>query len=216
MLIGGAEKTARSERQRVGRRSVCPRRLYPADARRSVGLRLLYLAAGELLSRRVPGTPLLGDKRCAFLRLMPGHNGVFGGAAPARGQESLALRVRVQKIVDRRSQSPGRFSQIELRRAGGDRASRVTLNLSSRMPCCRCRIAVGVRALADDRSCALQDVSVNVLGGSRALRGPPAISSSYSTAPHSLSSVMVLLWLSPPNSSAYPKGVHSTISPGRS
>ena len=35
-------------------------------------------------------------------------------------------------------------------------------------------------------------------------------------APHSLSSATILVWLSPPNSSAYPKGVHSTISPGRS
>src|SRR6266404_5457031 len=38
----------------------------------------------------------------------------------------------------------------------------------------------------------------------------------YSTAPCSRSSVTVLLWFAPPNSSAYPKGVHSTISPGRS
>jgi NAD(P)-dependent dehydrogenase (short-subunit alcohol dehydrogenase family) len=47
-------------------------------------------------------------------------------------------------------------------------------------------------------------------------RVPPRSPSRYSTAPHSLSSATVLLWLSPPNSSAYPKGVHSTISPGRS
>ena len=38
----------------------------------------------------------------------------------------------------------------------------------------------------------------------------------YSMAPRSLSSVTVLLSRGPPNSSAYPKAVHSTISPGRS
>ena len=39
---------------------------------------------------------------------------------------------------------------------------------------------------------------------------------SYSTAPRSRSRVTVFLSPAPPNSSAYPKGVHSTISPGRS
>jgi len=38
----------------------------------------------------------------------------------------------------------------------------------------------------------------------------------YSTAPRSRSRVTVLLRLAPPNSSAYPNAVHSTISPGRS
>ncbi len=38
----------------------------------------------------------------------------------------------------------------------------------------------------------------------------------YSIAPCSRSRVTVLLSLAPPNRSAYPKGVHSTISPGRS
>jgi hypothetical protein len=38
----------------------------------------------------------------------------------------------------------------------------------------------------------------------------------YSTAPCSRSSVTVLLWPAPPNSSTYPKAVHSTVSPGRS
>ncbi len=38
----------------------------------------------------------------------------------------------------------------------------------------------------------------------------------YSMAPRSLSSVTVLLSRGPPNSNAYPKAVHATISPGRS
>ena len=38
----------------------------------------------------------------------------------------------------------------------------------------------------------------------------------YSTAPHSLSRATVLVERSPPNRSAYPKGVHSSISSGRS
>jgi DNA-binding NarL/FixJ family response regulator len=54
-------------------------------------------------------------------------------------------------------------------------------------------------------------------GGRVRFQGVPVANSSrYSAAPHSLSSATVRSWLSPPNSSAYPKGVHSTISPGRS
>ena len=41
------------------------------------------------------------------------------------------------------------------------------------------------------------------------------LAAAYSTAPRSISSVTVLRRREPPNRSAYPSGVHSTISPGR-
>lgn len=48
------------------------------------------------------------------------------------------------------------------------------------------------------------------------LPAAPSTLFSYSTAPRWRSRATVLRWLLPPNRCAYPNGVHSTISPGRS
>jgi hypothetical protein len=47
---------------------------------------------------------------------------------------------------------PARFSQIELRGARGNRASRVTLNLNSSMPGGLCRIPVDATSVGHDRT----------------------------------------------------------------